>query len=306
MEPQSKTSAKDIFINLGAIVALYTTVVSLVNLLFTIINNAYPQINNGYSFLGSTSISWPVATIIIFFPIYILLMWLLEKDYKVNPDKQNSGIHKWLTYITLFLAGITLAIDLITILYYFIDGQEVTTAFLLKVLALFIIVGLIFYYYLADARNKLTAKSRNMFRIIALVIAIAAIVWGFAVLGSPRSQRLMKYDEQKVNDLTNIKGSLESYYATHGSLPASLQEATASDYYVPAVDPQSNLPYEYTKTGAQTYDVCAEFNTATPPATKPNIYMRPIGYESWTHPAGHYCFSETINPNLYAKPIPKY
>ncbi|MGH7250038.1 MAG: DUF5671 domain-containing protein, partial [Minisyncoccia bacterium] len=124
MEPQTKTSAKDFFINLGAIVALYTTVVSLVNLLFTVINTAYPQITSGYNYLSSQSISWPVATLIIFFPIFLLLMWLLGKDYKIHPEKQNSGIHKWLTYITLFIAGLTIAIDLITVLYYFLDGQE--------------------------------------------------------------------------------------------------------------------------------------------------------------------------------------
>ena len=44
METQTKISAKDLFINLGAIVSLYTVVVSLVNLLFTAINTAYPKI----------------------------------------------------------------------------------------------------------------------------------------------------------------------------------------------------------------------------------------------------------------------
>src|SRR3990167_9574947 len=144
MEPQTKSGARDFFINLGAIVALYTSVVSLLNLLFTIINTAYPQITNGYNYFGSGSISWPVATLIIFFPIFILLMWLLEKDYRVFPEKQNSGIHRWLTYITLFIAGIAIAVDLITVLYYFLDGQELTTGFVLKVLVLLIVASGIF------------------------------------------------------------------------------------------------------------------------------------------------------------------
>jgi len=68
METQTKTSgAKDFFINLGAIVALYTMVVSLVNLLFTIIDISYPKIVDGYNYMGSQSISWPVATLVIFF-----------------------------------------------------------------------------------------------------------------------------------------------------------------------------------------------------------------------------------------------
>ena len=148
METQTKTSAKDFFINLGAIVALYTTVISLINLLFTVINTAYPKIQNGYNYYGSQSVSWPVATLIIFFPIFILLMWLLEKDYITSPEKQNSGIHKWLTYITLFISGLIIAGDLITVLYYFIDGQELSAGFLLKVLVLLVIATGIFSYYI--------------------------------------------------------------------------------------------------------------------------------------------------------------
>src|SRR3989344_3213711 len=199
METQAKSGAKDFFINLGAIMALYTTVVSLVNLLFRVINTAYPKINNGYFGFGwnSGSISWPVAAIIVFFPIFILLMWLLEKDYKVFPDKQYAGIHKWFSFITLFVFGIVLAGDFLTVLYYFIDGRELTTGFFLKVLALLVIAGGIFSYYLHDVLGKLTGRVRNLYRVIALVIVLVSIIWGFSIIGSPRTQQLHKYDQEK-------------------------------------------------------------------------------------------------------------
>ena len=297
------SGAKDFFINLGAIVALYTSVVSLINLLFTIINTAYPQITNGYDYFGSTSISWPVATLIIFFPIFILLMWLLEKDYRVNPEKQSSGIHRWLTYITLFLAGVTIAVDLITVLYYFIDGQELTTGFLLKVLALLVVATGIFSYYLSDVLGKLTAKSRNIYRVIAFVIILGSIVWGFSVLGSPAAQRLYKYDEQKVNDLMSINNEINNYYSLNGALPKTLSEISPN-YYVPTIDSQSQKPYEYELTGGLKYNLCAEFNKAS--IEKDNtvsIPQYPYG-ATWRHEAGRYCFPQTINPNIYSKPIP--
>lgn len=302
METQTKTSAKDVFINLGAIIALYTLVISLVNLLFTVINHAYPQITSGYNYLGSSSISWPVATLVIFFPIFILLMWLLEKDFNINPEKQTTGIHKWLAYLTLFISGIAIAADLITVLYYFIDGQELSTAFLLKILVLLILATAIFAYYLSDIRGKLTANSRKIYRITAFIIIIASIVWGFSVLGSPRSQRLLKYDEQKVNDLMSIKSSVENFYSNKGILPKDFNDLSASNYYVSQTDSQTNQPYEYVVTGKLAYELCAVFNTATPPASKPNVYMRPIGYESWDHALGRHCFTETINPNMYLNP----
>ena len=302
MEPQTKSGAKDFFINLGAIVALYTTVVSLLNLLFTIINTAYPQITNGYSYFGSTSISWPVATLIIFFPIFIFLMWLLEREYRINPEKQSAGIHKWLTYITLFLAGITIAVDLITVLYFFIDGQELTTGFLLKVLALLVVASGIFSYYLSDVLGKLTAKSRNIYCIITLLIILSSIVWGFSVLGSPRTQRLYKYDEQKVSDLTNIKYEIDSYYSLRGILPENLAEMAGS-YYISAVDPETDRPYEYLRTSSTTYKICADFNKDSKDQIN-NSFAYPYGGVSWAHPAGHHCFEQVVNPNIYSKPTP--
>lgn len=304
METQTKTTAKDFFINLGAIVALYTLVISLLNLLFTIINTIYPQITHGYNYFGSESISWPVATLIIFFPVFILLMWLLEKEYEINPEKQSSGIHRWLTYITLFLSGLVIAIDLITVLYYFLDGQELTAGFLLKVLVLLIVVSCVFAYYISDILSKLTAKSRKIWRVVAGVIVIGSIVWGFAVLGSPATQRLYKYDEQKINELISINSEINNYYNTKGVLPRTLADITAVAYYIVIVDSQTGKPYEYEKIEETTYNLCAEFNKTSKEKDKLNSALQyPYGV-SWTHPAGRHCFEQTVNPNIYSKPAP--
>ncbi len=300
---ETKTSnAKDFFINLGAIVALYIGVISLLSLLFTAINVAYPKVTNGYTYFGgSASISWPVATLIIFFPIFLLLMWLLEKEYKTNLEKRNSSIHRWLTYITLFLAGLTVAIDLITVLYYFIDGQELTAGFLMKVAVLLVVASSIFIYFISDLRNKLTEKSRVYWRIFAGLVVISSIVWGFSVLGSPHTQRLYKYDEQKVSDLQSIDYGVTGYYGGSGTLPESIEEISAlGNYHLPTFDSQNKKPYEYQKTSEKTYNLCAEFNKDTNSSNvNPILMMNEYGAGSWNHPAGRYCFKKTINPNMY-------
>ena len=303
-----RASAKDFFINLGAIVALYTVVISLLNLLFTVINNAFPQITNGYNYYGSQSISMPVATLIIFFPIFILLMWLMERSYVVEPEKKNLGIRRWLTYITLFVAGLTLAGDLVTVLYYFIDGQELTTGFLLKILSVFVVILIVFLYYISDIRNKLTPMSRKIWFGISLVVILSSIIWGFSVLGSPRTQQLLKYDQQRVNDLQNINGQIQNYYATNGTLPNTIEEMSNGNYYITQkVDQQTGKPYEYYKAGDDKgYKLCADFNKASDDknASTPAIYSYPYdGITTWAHPAGQYCFKQTINPNLYSKPM---
>jgi len=304
MEPQTKTTAKDFIINLGAIIALYTSVISLIQLLFTIINTIYPQINYQYGYFGSESISWPVATLVIFAPIFILLMWLLEKDYRVNPEKQYSGIHRWFTFITLFLSGLAIAIDLITILYYFLDGQELTAGFILKVLVLLIVASCIFSYYISDVLRKLTSKSRKIWRVVAGVMVVGSIVWGFAVLGSPATQRLYKYDEQKINDLMSINSEVTNYYSTKGVLPRNLADITAVAYYIVITDSQTKKPYEYSNKSETAYSLCAEFNKPSSDKNKSEAAIYQYGGVSWSHPAGRHCFEQTVNPNTYFKPVP--
>jgi hypothetical protein len=304
MDPQKqKTSAKDFFLNLGAIVALYTTIIALLNLLFTVINSAFPQITQYYS-AGSASISFPTATLIIFFPIYILLMWLLEKSYNVEPEKKHLGVRKWLTYITLFIAGLTLAGDLVTVLYYFIDGQELTAGFLLKVLVVLVVILAVFLYYISDIREKLTTKSRKVWAALSVVFILACITWGFLILGSPRTQQLIKYDQQKVSDLQNINYQVQDYYNLHGVLPNSISDLSGSNYSPTPIDQQTGQSYEYVLIGqsAKTYQLCATFNKDQL-NYQPGYNYMPEPPSSWKHPAGHYCFNETIPVSQY-KAVP--
>ncbi len=305
MEPnqvKSKVSAGDFFLNLGATVALYTTVFSLLRLLFTAIDTKFPKVVYGY--VSTTSISWPVAVLVIFFPIYILLMWIIGNNYAAEPEKRNSGVHKWLTYLTLFITGLVLAGDLIAILYYFIDGQEITTAFILKVLSLLVVAGSVFGYYLSDIRGKLTEQNRKIWRIFAFVLVIASVVWGFVVLGSPHTQRMYKYDEQKVMDLQNLNGQIQTYYGMNLKLPVNLDALLEMNYYNTATkDAQTGLPYEYVKSTDTTYSLCAVFNKDSKEATDSRAY--PYSYEAtWSHPAGRHCFTQKINPSNYPpKPV---
>ncbi len=293
MEPKTKTSAKDFFLNLGAFVTLYTTVITLINLLFTVINRAYPQISNGYSYVGSQSISWPVAMLIIFFPLFVVLMWLLERGYKTEPEKRHIAVKKWLTYITLFFAGLALAIDLVTILYYFIDGQELTMGFVMKILSVFVVTLGVFMYFISEIREKLDSSSRKIWLSVSVIVILICIVWGFVVLGSPRTQRLYKYDEEKVNNLMSINNDISNYYSMNGILPNSLQDLKVN-YYLPLNDSQTQKPYEYKKTGNLDYEICADFNKESV-GNNPN-YKYAVGANgTWVHPAGRYCFPQKID-----------
>jgi len=301
---QTKMTAKDFFLHIAVIVLLYAGTVALLNILFRVINVAFPQVTQ-YGYYGSTSISFPVATLIVVFPLFLFLANVLRKGYAADPSQKEFAVRKWLIYITLFIAGGVLAGDLVTLIYYFLDGQELTTAFLLKILSVLVVAGAIFGYYLDDLKDRLTGSRRNIWRAVAIVLVVGSIVAGFSVLGTPQTQRKLRYDSQKVSDLQNIQWQIVNYWQQKGVLPTALQELEdpISGFTMP-LDPQTDKLYEYKKTGALSFDLCADFNKpsqTTNGSMARMAYPEPIGKpgDNWQHESGKQCFERTIDPQLY-------
>ena len=89
------------------------------------------------------------STLVVVTPVFLLLSWLVQKELNKEPDKHEIRVRKWLMYLTLFIASITIIIDLVQLVYNFYSG-ELTTKFLLKVLSVLIVTGAVFFYYLWD------------------------------------------------------------------------------------------------------------------------------------------------------------
>jgi hypothetical protein len=307
----TKASAKDFFLHLGAMVGLYTITVSFLNLVFKIINKVFPEVaRNTYVWGAGAEISMPVATLVIFFPLFVFLSYFVNKIYIENPAKKELGIRKWLTYITLFVAGIVLAGDLVTVLYKFLDGQDFTAAFLLKALAVLFVAGCIFWFYIQDIQDKVSSKMRKIWAIGVGIVILVFIILGFGVLGSPQTQRLIRYDNQKISDLQNIQWQVISYWQLNGMMPASLSDIKSQQQYTEIpTDPQLKTTYEYKKTDTMVFELCAEFNkedkNQNPYITNGvnskimNSTGDVIQNSNWNHGAGRQCFSRVIDPVLY-------
>ena len=299
----TKTTAKDFFLHIAVIALLYAGTVALLNILFRVINVAFPQVSQ-YGYYGSNSISFPVATLIVVFPLFLFLANVLHKSYVSDPSKKEYAVRKWLIYITLFIAGGVLAGDLVTLIYYFLDGQELTTAFLLKILSVLVVAGAIFGYYLDDLKDRLTGSRRNIWRVVAIVLVVGSIIAGFSVLGTPQTQRKLRYDAQKVSDLQNIQWQIVNYWQQKGVLPTALQELEdpISGFTIP-LDPQTDKLYEYKKTSTLSFNLCADFNKplATGTSLTRMAYPEPMGKpgDTWQHESGRQCFERTIDPELY-------
>ena len=300
----TKTTARDFFLQLGVTVTLYVSAISLLTLLFQIINLAFPDALEGRYYVDpySTGMRWAIASLVIIFPLYLVLSWLANRDYRREPAKRELSIRKWLIYFTLFVAGIALAIDLITLLNYFLGG-EITIRFVLKVLAVLVVAAVIFVYYLVEARRE-QGWSRGANRAFAWAdgaAVLAAIILGFVVMGSPFTVRLERFDQEKIYDLENIQWQVIDYYQRQAHLPANLEALTDSiGGWAAPLDPQTGAPYDYRMVTPLSFELCAEFNRPSG-ARKAESLTRPIeaAFSNWQHEAGQQCFTRVIDPVRY-------
>jgi len=287
---EKHTTAKDFFIHLAAVIALYVSVISLINLLFAIINSAFPDAISYYPSGDSYTVRWTISSLVILFPLYIYLVKTISKDLIKNTFKKDLWIRKWSRYLTLFLTGAAIVVDLIVLINTFLGG-EISTRFILKVVAVLVIAGFTFYAYAKDAH-----KNINVLTGIAAVLVVASIVGGFFTVGSPAKQRALQFDAQRINDLSSIQSYVTQYWQTKGSLPVVLADIndTLDTYGMSLTDPRTDTAYEYTVTGPEAFTLCATFETSS---DRDSSYIKP-GY-NWGHEEGRVCFDRKVDTNLY-------
>jgi len=326
MEKNNGVTPKDFFLWVAAIAALYVSTISLLALWFAYIDRLIGTVSP-YIDPFSTGMRIAVASLIIIFPLYLFFTRVLHQEMRINQAKKDLWIRKWLLMLTLFGAGVTMVIDLIVLLNTFLGGEELTLAFLLKILSVLVVVGGVFWYYLHEIKGtweKNEGQSKTIAIVVSLIV-IVSVVSAFFIIGTPRELRLMRYDQDKVYALQNIQSQVTQYWQQKNTLPSSLDDLKdpLSGFVVP-VDPQANedatFRYEYRMTAVRTFEICAFFNQESDgtSATKEgmsapravSVYGDYYGPENeyWTHKAGRECFARTIDPErypLFEKPLPR-
>lgn len=300
-----KSTPRDVFVYLLATIALYFSAYAVIALLLGYINILLPDPLKDYYFDPRGSIRWPLALLVVIFPVYVWASRFIRRDIAHEPAKADIRVRRWLLNLTLFLAALLIIGDLVGLMFNFLEG-DLTTQFTLKVVAVLTVAASVFWVYLYDLRTK-GAKLHGNARvavqgIIAAVILVA--VSGFVLAGSPFRQRLIQFDDRKIGDLQNIQSQLVNvYWMNKRVLPVTLSELRSDIMgFVPPADPQSGEPYRYRVTGELSFELCATFNLPTPddrrtvPKPADGAYV-----EVWEHPEGEYCFSRTIDPELYRK-----
>lgn len=309
-----RITPKDFFLWFGAMLSLYVSTFSFLSLFFSYIDNAFPDPLTGYTNSYSGSISFAIASLIVLFPTFLLLTHFIRKDIRANSEKKELWIRRWALYLTLFIAGATVIIDLITLINYFLNGN-ITADFALKILVVLLVAGAGFLHFLADLRgywDTYPTRARNVAWATGILVLLT-ILSGFLIIGAPWNVRLYNFDDQKVSDLQSIQNQIVNYWQENAVLPSSLSDLndSISGFIVP-VDEQTGKAYEYKKLSkTDSFELCATFNAETQPgspyalSSSVPVPTMPEGMaggaisDTWLHAAGNYCFLRTIDPARY-------
>ncbi len=296
----------------GAMVALYVGVFSFIGLLFDYLNYVFPDTALSYSFNPyQGSISYEMASLIVLAPVFLILMRVIRRSMQTDPSRREIWVRRWVLFLTLFVAGATVVVDLIVLLNTFLQGEELSMRFILKVLVVLLVMSAGFMHFMADLWGyweQFPQRAKSVSWGVAALVVLS-IVAGFVIIGSPQTQRNYRLDEQRVSDLQGIQSQIIYYWQQKGSLPAQLADLSDSlSYYTIPVDPQTKQSYEYKRQSPLDFTLCATFATenmtdspTAGPASSPN---RVGTSDKWQHGEGQVCFDRSIDPQLYP-PVPK-
>ena len=154
--------ARDGLLHVLTFGALYTWVTSVIVLFFTYINFAFPDPawRTSYAQLmaAMSLIRAQMATVIVAFPLFMILWHFLLREVHRDSERAGGGIRRWLIYLSIFVGALTLSGDVITLIYFLLEGQ-LTARLLLKAATLFLIAGGLVLYLTLTLRSETRAEA---------------------------------------------------------------------------------------------------------------------------------------------------
>ncbi|MCA9363464.1 hypothetical protein KC851_04040 [Candidatus Kaiserbacteria bacterium] len=296
-----KNTAKHFVLQLGSLASLYLSLSFTLVLLFGVINLTMPDAADSIWEINQAKegIKIGFAMVIVFFPTYLALTRIVNRNRRRSSEHNYLGLTKWLIYLSLLVAGAVLLGDLVAVVMAYLDG-DITTRFLLKALSLLIIVGSAFTYYLLDAKSYWMSreKASKLCGLGATILVLFILICGFKNIDSPAEARELKLDNQQITDLQEIQWSIYDYLTANETLPASLDDLDMVNM-PEATGGRTAYEYHLTETG---FELCATFayqsdeedpySRAYPITADKDL--RILGTENWQHEAGRYCFDRVV------------
>ena len=323
------TYAHEAYKHLVMYFVLYISMFSFGALLFDYIDIGYPDPLAG-SMVSVDGIRQSTATLLVAFPLYIILHYSLWSSMRKSEEKRQSKVRLWLTYLTMFLAACTFIGELIGIVFSRLAGTQFTTRIILQLLVVMGIACTVLGYYLVTLRrdeksdsNSILTKSLGQKKVSAVapvaarafftvVILAFVIVVGFGMYYSSNPSKLQS-KKNEVLILTRIQSLVtyvNRYWSANGQLPTGLISIQADPSFSgnteDFTDPNSNSLFTYQVLQTDQFELCTTFADASS-STDPMVGRLPQVQHSdpaakivWDHPAGLNCFpfleTAPVNP----------
>jgi hypothetical protein len=299
---------RDSFLYGGRMILSYTSLTSVIIILFSLINLVYPDILS-YRYAGAaeyareaseSSIRYSLAFLIVAFISFYTLDAFIRKCELAGSMIREFWANKLAHYLTIFISTTILLGNTGTLIWFFLNG-EISSRFLLKVFALFLVFGLTLWY------EWLSLKAVQLFQIQVLkttftVFVLVLTLVSLFVVGFPQNRRLTRIDDMKESHLQQITTTIELFHESRGELPKTLAEANLRSSYMDIVitDPETGEPYEYAVISPTKYQLCAVFNLESPhtlDGKETRAYEREQDSFNY-HTKGRNCFVREVLPPL--------
>ena len=295
-------TAKNFSLQLGSLASLYLSLAFFLVLVFGMINLIFPDsLDSTWQIESSASmVRFGFAMTVVFFPTYLFLTRSVNQQRRESQDGKYLGLTKWLIYLSLLGGGAILLGDMVAIIMGFLEG-ELTTRFILKALAVLVVTGSAFFYYIKDAQGYWIKKKKQsvVCAYLAAAVILTTLATSLAYIETPTEVRARSADEQQIQDLRNIQWSIEDSLRENAQLPITL-ENLRDGRQIPEA-PESRPAYSYTTT-ATGFELCATFAHQ---AREGNLYGRAYhggedstphitNPEDWYHEAGEWCFQREV------------
>jgi hypothetical protein len=163
---------------------LYCSAASFISLVFAYIDRIFPP-QHFFEELFLGELRWSVSSLMVMFPLYLFLTAFLAKECRAQPEKSSLRIRRALIFFTLFIIALVALKSLALLIYIFL-GNDLSVPFMLKTLALLIVTGAIFLYYLRDLKQSWTRSQLRWLAGGLSVVVIATLGYGvFLVKTAP-------------------------------------------------------------------------------------------------------------------------
>lgn len=119
---------------------------------------------------------------------------------------------------------------------------------------------------------------------LLIVVIGGAVAAGLVVLGWPATQRELRLDDRRAQDLDAIVNQVHIYRLKHKTMPESLPAMFAeAPWMAMPQDPVTAAVYEYRVVDHERYEVCAFFQRQSETRA-----------HRWPHGAGRTCFTRRV------------